>query len=277
MYSRTATVLLADAYSHSGLAVARSLSRHGVSFVVVGSDPRGMVAVSRHVRSYVVAPSARTHAEAFGKVVLEAAERYGVRLVVPITDSALAICNEQRDLLPAEARLAAAGSEAVRNVLDKRRNLETARRLAIPCPAEFALTVREQIPELIARLGFPMVLKNPGFGSGKMSSPLDLKWVIVRNESDLRARVAECAAAGAFPIFQQLVEGEIRNLCCFATRGKIAAFHEYRSVRRLGWEGTGVVREVTEPTPGLVGYAERLLDELAWDGVAHLGCRSAGG
>jgi predicted ATP-grasp superfamily ATP-dependent carboligase len=261
-----ADVLIADTAGRSGLAVARSLSRRGISFVVLGTAPNGMVAASRHVRRYLEAPPVRDDPEAFLEAVLDAAAAHRVRLVMPMTDAALATCSERRDLLPAEAKLAAASPDAVRHVLDKRRHLETARRLGIPCPPEAAVQSIEQSSEVIDQLGFPMVLKSPGH-----RPEVDLKWLIATNEDELRAHLARLSEAGVFPILQKLVDGHIANLCCFAARGELIAVHEYRSLRRLAWEGTSVLMEVTEPPRALVEYAERLLAELAWDGAAHLG------
>jgi predicted ATP-grasp superfamily ATP-dependent carboligase len=266
-----AEVLLAGATGRPGLAAARSLSRRGISFVVVGNAPRGMIASSRHVRGYLRAPSPRDDPEAFAAAVLAACVEHDVRLVMPMDDAALAICSERRDLFPEGTRLAAASIDAVRNVLDKRRNLETAGRLAIPCPAEFDLEDVDQIPELVDRLGFPMVLKHPGRGpSARPVHGVGFKWLIARDENHLRALLDEHCADGRFPLFQELVAGRVTNLCCFAASGRVVAVHEYRSLRRMGWEGNSVLREVTESTPRLVQYAERLLGELSWDGVAQV-------
>jgi predicted ATP-grasp superfamily ATP-dependent carboligase len=266
-----ADVLLAGATGRQGLAVARSLSRWGIPFVVVGNEPRGMISASRHVRRYLYAPAPQDRPDAFVGAVLDAIAKYDVRLVMPITDPALSICNKHRDAFPTATRLAAARSDAVRNVLDKRRNLETASRLGIPCPAEFTLESVEQTSELIDRLGFPMVLKNPGYRSVETGPVLDLRWLIVRDERALRALLDLHSDAGEFPLFQEFVDGSVTNLCCFAASGKVVAVHEYRSLRRIGWEGTSVLREVTAPTPHLVDYARRLLGQLGWDGVAHVG------
>jgi len=262
-------VLVADANGRAALSVVRSLSRRGISFVALGSELNGMVAVSRHVRRYLRGPQPEDDAEAFGEAVLEAAARHRVRLVLPLSDPALAICSEQRDLLPPGATLAAAGEEAVRNVLDKRRNLDTAKRLGIPCPRDFTLDYPDQTSELIATLGLPLVLKNAGYGA-HAGAGNGLKWAIARSEAELRAMLARCSDDAAPPVFQQLVHGDVTNLCCFAARGTIVAVHEYRSLRRIGWEGTSVLREVTEPTPSLVRHAERMLAELEWDGVAQV-------
>lgn len=268
--SAVAEVLLAGAIARPGLAVARSLGRRGIPFVVVGPEPRGMIASSRFVRSYVHAPLPEEDVDAFLAAVLDAVERYDVPLVMPMADGSLAACNLHRDRFPARTTLAAAPRGAVQNVLDKRLNLETARRLGIPCPADFELERVEQLPELIERLGFPMVLKNPGVRAGESRRRLGFKWLIARDPAEL-ARLLETFGDDELPLCQELVSGEVRNLCCFAAGGTILALHEYRSIRRLGWEGNGVLREITAPTPELVTYAERLLAELEWEGVAHLG------
>jgi predicted ATP-grasp superfamily ATP-dependent carboligase len=228
-----------------------------------------MIAVSRHVRRYVHATSPQADSDGFLHAVADAVPRYGVRLVMPMSDSALVLLNRHREDLPGGAALAAAPRAAVENVLDKRLNLETARRLGIPCPAEFELETVEQVPELVERLGFPIVLKSPGFRSGETSRPDDFKWVIAHDRRELDDLLERHRFRGS-PLCQELVRGTIRNLCCFAASGSVVAIHEYESLRRLGWEGTGVFREVTALTPQLADYAERLLRELRWDGVAQV-------
>lgn len=265
-----AEVLLAGAIGRPGLAVARSLRRHGIRFVVVGDEPKGMIAASRYVQRYLKAPPPEAEPEAFVAAVLDAVSRHDVRLVMPMSDPALVLCNQHREALPPDTTLAAASSAAVRNVLDKRLNLETASRLGIPCPAEFKLESVEQLPELIDRLGFPMVLKNPGYHSPETSRALDFKWLIARDKRELETLVERHCTVGEFPLFQELVTGKLRNLCCFAASGTTVALHEYREIRRLAWEGNGVFREITPATPHLAEYAERLLRELRWDGVAQV-------
>jgi predicted ATP-grasp superfamily ATP-dependent carboligase len=267
---RRAEVLLAGAIERPGLAAARSLSRRGVSFVVLGRTPRDFVASSRHVRRYLPGPDPNEDPDGFVDALANACAEYDVRLVMPMQDAALALCSEHRGALPEGTRLAAAGVDAVRNVLDKRWNLETATRLGIPCPAEFVLQDLDQTGELVERLGFPMVLKNRGRALGATSLAHDFKWLIAHDERELEALLRKHTGDGGFPLVQELVEGEVRNLCCFAASGKLVAAHEYRGLRRIGWEGHSVLREVTATTPELVEYAGRLLDELGWDGAAQV-------
>ena len=238
--------------------------------MVVSCGPRDMVAASRYVDRYVPAPAPRDDPDGFLGIVLDACADHDVRLVIPAEDTALAICSERRDALPAGTRLAAASIGAVRNVQDKRQNLETASRLGIPVPAEFDLEDLDQVPELVDRLGFPMVLKNTGLGTGATGLGSTFKWLIAHDERELRALLDKHCADGHFPLVQELVEGSVTNLCCFAASGEIVAVHQYRSLRRMGWEGNSILREVTETDPRLVDHARRLLRNLGWDGVAQV-------
>jgi len=162
-----------------------------------------------------------------------------------------------------------AGSAAVRSVLDKRANLELARRLEIPCPLQFELDSVDRIPELIERIGFPIVLKNPGTDFASSGPDVGFRVRFARDERELREYVDHCAAVGRFPLFQELATGTVHNLCCFASGGEVLAAHEYHSVRRL--DGLGVLRRITPADPALEDYARRMLGALEWDGMAHLG------
>jgi predicted ATP-grasp superfamily ATP-dependent carboligase len=264
-----ADVLLADATSRGGLAVMRSLARNGVRIAVVGGHPRRMISSSRFARSYIPAPVPDDDPDTFIERVIEAASRHGVRLVIPITDGALVLCDEHRDAFPPRTALAAAPPSAVRNVLDKRRNLETARRLGVPCPAQFELEHAEQIPDMVEKLGLPVVLKHPGYRSNGTRSPLDFKWLVARERRELETVVQRHCSAGEFPLFQEHITGTVHNVCCLASSGEIVALHEYRGIRRL--DGASVFREVNRPTRVLADYAQRLLRELRWEGVAHVG------
>jgi predicted ATP-grasp superfamily ATP-dependent carboligase len=264
-----AEVLLADASTRAGLAVMRSLGRNGVRLVVVGGSPRRMISSSRFATQYIAAPAPDDQPDAFIERVAEAVSRYDVRLVIPMTDGALVLCDRHRDAFPPRASLAAAPSSAVRNVLDKRKNLETARHLGVPCPAQFELKHREQIPEMIERLGLPVVLKHPGYRADGTRAPFDFRWLVARDRRELETFVQRSSASGELPLFQEHVTGTVHNVCCFASSGAIVALHEYRGIRRLA--GASVFREIIRPTPALADYAQRLLRELRWEGVAHVG------
>ena len=264
-------VLLAGANQRSTLGVARSLSAHGVSFVVAGPRRRSMVGCSRFVRPHVAepAPDPITDQENYVQFLLDVVLRSGIELVVPLTDSTLSACEVHRGAIEEHARLAAAPSSAVRNVLDKRANLELARRLGVPCPDQFELNGLDQIPALIAEIGFPLVLKRASKLRGEPDPAPEFSWLVVHDEAELRGSLKRYFPTGEFPIVQRQVTGAVQNVCCFAVAGAVVAAHQYASLRRL--RSQGVFREITPLSTDLLAYAQALLQELRWEGVAHVG------
>lgn len=252
------------------LATARSLRAAGVSYVVAGVPPMSMVGLSRYVHPFLtdVGPDPREEPEAYVDFLLGVVRDHRIDLVFPVIDRTLLTCDRYREAIEAQARLAAPPSHAIRNVLDKRANLETARRLGIPCPRQFDLEAMDQVPAMIEELGFPMVLKNPGASMDGTRRRLDMTWKMVRNENELRRYLAAVSADGAFPLAQSPAAGVSRKLCCFAVKGRIVALHQWRHIRAL--HGKSAFRETTAVSPDLRRYAELLLSELEWEGMAHL-------
>jgi predicted ATP-grasp superfamily ATP-dependent carboligase len=252
------------------LASARSLGRRGVPFVTVGVTPRMMVARSRFLRGALAGrgPDPGAEPEAYAGFVLETARRFRVDLVLPLTDKTMLACDRLRADFDAEAPLAVAHTSALRNVLDKRVNLETARRLGIPCPDEYDVEHPDQIPGLVERLGFPLALKDPGPAIDGQRPGFKFRFLVARDEEDLAACLSRCPP-GAYPLFQDFVEGTVHNVCCFAVDGEVVAAHEFRGVRSL--RGMTCLREATPVTADLGEYAARMLGELRWSGAAHLG------
>jgi D-aspartate ligase len=259
-------VLLVNANNRQGLAAARSLARRGVSFITVSNNADGPASHSRFVKHEVLASDVK--GEALVDLLLEIIKQHKIRLAIPASDQALVLFDRYRSTLEAETRLAMASPHAVKSVLDKRRNLELARSLGVPCPLQFELQDPRQIPEMIQRLGFPIVLKGPGVPNGPGVPEFNFKVLYAHTEQQLRVYIEEHCWHGKYPMFQECAVGDVHNLCCFAAQGELIAVHEYHSIRRK--DGLGVLRKIVAPLPDLVEHTRNLLRELNWDGVAHV-------
>jgi predicted ATP-grasp superfamily ATP-dependent carboligase len=267
-FARPIEVLVTDGHTRAGLAVARSLARRGVSFLLLGADRYSPAFYSRYVKHALLAPPPSSEPGAFVQFALDAIRKYEIQLAIPITDHALLLFDQHREHFEKHTRLAMASSEALRNVLDKRRNLEVARQLGVPCPKQFELQDPQQIPEMIEALGFPIVLKRPGDPLDEHVPKFNFRVLYAYNEAELRHYIDQHCRQGVYPLFQEFAAGEVHNLCCFAARGELIAIHEYQSLRRR--EGAGVLRKIVQPIPELVGHTRNLLRALCWDGVAHV-------
>lgn len=267
---RQIEVLLTGGNSRSGLAVARSLARQGISFAVATEEPNCMTSHSRYVRNTLPFPSPTKDREAYVERTVEVIRKYGIQLVMPVAESTVILFDEYRQAIEEQAQLAVADSQTLRKVLDKRLNLEIARRVGVPCPKQYQLESRDQVPELIKTLGFPIVLKPRGSRLDfRIPGRFPFKYLIASNRQDLDLYLQRYCSEEISPLFQERVRGRVHNLCIFAVRGEVAAIHEYHSLRRHC--GVGVLRRIVEPTPEAVEWAKRLLKEIHWEGVAHIG------
>jgi predicted ATP-grasp superfamily ATP-dependent carboligase len=260
--------LLTDGHARATLAVARSMARHGISFIVLCPEPRSMAFYSRDVKHAVLSPDPVFQPDAFVRFVLELIRKYEIRLVIPMTDQALVLFERHRNELEQLTKLAMANSHSLRRVLNKRENLALASELGIPCPRQFHLDDLRQVPEMIRALGFPIVIKRSRDPIEPYVPQFKFKVLYAYNEAELRLYLDQYCLNGEHPLFQQCATGQVHDLCCFAARGELLAVHEYHAVRRFN--GSAVLRKVVAGSPDLVEHARNLLAALDWDGVAHL-------
>ncbi|HXM24213.1 MAG TPA: hypothetical protein VN948_23355 [Terriglobales bacterium] len=261
-------VLLTDGHTRATLAVARSQARRGRSFVVLCPQPQSLAFYSRDVKHAVLSPDPVSQPDAFVRFVFELIKKHEIRLVVPMTDQALVLFERHRNELEQHTRLAMANSQALRRVLNKRANLELASELGVPCPRQFRLEDRRQIPEMIQALGFPIVIKRSSDPIEPNVPQFKFKVLYAFNEAELRLYVDQYCLNGEYPLFQQCATGVVHDLCCFAAGGELLAVHEYHAIRRFN--GCAVLRKIVGSSPDLVEHARNLLAALEWDGVAHV-------
>jgi predicted ATP-grasp superfamily ATP-dependent carboligase len=262
------SVVLADCRTRSGLAVARSLGRHGVRVVTLAPDRKNLAAKSRHVARALGAPDPMGAPAAYAARVAEVARESGARLVIPITDAAISALNRRREVFDGVARLALSSGESVENVLAKRANIALAKRVGVPCPRDFDLRSRTQTREMIDRLGLPLVVKNAdpdGLDAGRR---LPFRVAIARDEAEVERILDTVEAARARPLYQEFVRGRSISVCTFAIEGEVVAMHAYVSQRRSLHEG--IAREIVPLEPALAAHAARLVRALGWTGVTHM-------
>ena len=260
-------MLIAGGDNRAGLALARSLARHGISLIAVGRGA-DLAIRSRFVRHGLVSPSPSEDPTGYFQFIRELVERHGIKLVVPMSDPNLVVLERHRSDLESLTTLAMARSDSLRGAVDKRVNLDIAREIGIPCPKQYDLQNENDIPDMIKYLGFPIVLKSPGLALTAGDPRFRFRVLYARNEAELRGHIATHCHDGSYPLFQECAVGKVHNYCCFAAKGEAIAGHEYHSIRRNG--GLGVLRKIIQPTPEVERHAKEMLRALEWDGVAHI-------
>src|SRR6478752_3882429 len=102
----TFEVLVTDCQSRAGLAVARSLARHGVRVLGLCSEPGSPAFYSRVLQHVIPSPSAMKEPEAFIEFTLRMIRQNRIQLAIPITDQALLLFDQYRAGLESLTRVA---------------------------------------------------------------------------------------------------------------------------------------------------------------------------
>ena len=259
-------ILLAEADTRSGLAVARSAVRAGYEPVGALVDPNSFVARSRAFRKggVLAVPDPGKDEAGFRKRVFEEARARDCVGVVPITDLALsALSGERSD----DVTFIGPSQESAELVIDKEKHLALAHSLGLPCPTEVPVASPEDVTAASRDHPFPWVIKLrdkrtrhealPGFAVWHVDSP-----------DEAREKLEVLSRLGISTLVQRYYAGRIHNLCCFAVEGKMVAAHEYVSLRRSA--STGILREIVEADPSLLDFAGRVLEATRWEGVANV-------
>lgn len=263
-----AHVVLADCSSRSGLAVTRSLGRYGLKIIVVSRTASNLVTKSRFAGPCLVGPDPRERREAYARFIVKVARQYNARLIIPVTDDAVSALDDSRQLFSGVAPLALATSDAVTRVLDKRKNLDMAREVGVPCAHQYELQSQTPASAVISTLGLPIVLKDPAPNQPGVKNPQSFRVAIARSVSELERLLDVVENSDIKPLCQEFVFGERVCVCLFAVGGAVVAMHGYVSERKTKHEG--IARKIIELDSRLKEYATRMIAELGWTGIAHM-------
>jgi carbamoyl-phosphate synthase large subunit len=122
-------------------------------------------------------------------------------------------------------------------------------------PESQAIVSSEAIPELVDRLGLPIVVKGLYYGAQ-----------IAHSEADAVAAFHHFAATWGIPVMiQRFLDGDEYNVCALGdgrgnTLGAVAMRKLALTDKGKGWSG------VTVHNPGLVAMAETIIGTLSWRG-----------
>lgn len=260
------SVLVLDADAPAGLACVQSLGRAGCT-------------VHAAVRRFGTATdftrwAAQRHMQpAFESVelalqwLIELDTQFAFGLVIPSTEGSLRWLRalpesnslRQRAQLPSDAALDIA--------LDKLRTTEMAAQLGIPVPASQHIPGAESWPP---PLGFPAVLK-PARSKVLVGNRLQsLSVAIVRSETE-RAQVLTAWLPFTAVQEQAWVPGHGFGVEMLFDHGRMVwsfvheRLHEYPLTG-----GASTLRRAAQPDPLLIDWSRRLLEALAWHGVAMI-------
>ena len=260
-------VVVTDGEQRAGLAVVRSLGRAGYAPIVVSREARSIGGVSRYAAAAVRVPDPLKRATEFRDAVADVVQRFGARIVVPVTEpSSFALLDASYALHG--AIVAGPTLSSFVAISDKEGMLAIAREVGLATPAQIRIERADDLGRSrFDALPFPVVLKpTRSVRSGALHS------VTYAADSDaLRTRIAALPES-AFPLLvQQRIVGPGTGVFLLRWNGRILATFAHRRLRETPPSGgASVYSESVAADPDLVAGAIRLLERFDWRGVAML-------
>ena len=262
-------VLVTDGESRAALAAVRALGRAGHTVYVSAPRLPSLASVSRFAAGSAVVPPTPLLAEQPGHVVgrlRELANAWDADVVLPVTDAAMSAVLRCGGSGMGRAVVAGPTLEAYEAVSDKAALLARAARLGCPVPRSAVAASPSELSAAATQVGYPCVLKPPssvGASAGRASG-FGTRYV----ES---STALDAASVGApYPLLvQERIVGTGEGIFLLLDRGRrIAAFAHRRLREKPPSGGVSTYRESVPLAPDVLELAERLLGDVAWQGVA---------
>jgi D-aspartate ligase len=257
---------------YQGLAIVRSLGRHGIPACVV-DDEFSIARVSRYCSRFVRVPSLEDD-DATLRAVVEAADEFGLDgwVLYPTRDETVAAFARNRDVLVERFRLPTPGWQTIRYADDKRQTHALAEQLDIPTPRTWVPANLEELhaidpePPLVIK---PAIKETFIYETGVKAWRADDKHELSQRFQEATAIVGEGRV-----LVQELIPGDglsQYSYCAFVKHGNPVATMTARRRRQhppqFGRASTFVE---TVEEPWLEQMSERFLRAIDYYGLVEL-------
>jgi len=261
-------VLVLDAGQRSALAVVRSLGRHvELTVFTADADEAALAGESRYSHQYLICPSAENQPDLFVEWLEQTQLKYQFDLVLPVTEitSQLILLNQTRlNHIPTPFPQ----YEQVMQLADKSRLVKLAESLGLNCPASQHFQNLSELDR--SKVSYPCVLKP--FQSRLFR---DNKWIntvvgIVRNSNELDTYLTKNTYLNFSGfMLQKFIPGHGAGIFCLYNQGKAVTFFAHKRLREKPPQGgVSVLSESQAVDQNLREFAEKILNAVAWHGVA---------
>ena len=258
-------VLVTDGANRVALAVVRALGRAGAEVWVAEQEPFAKATpaafVSRYASRHELLPPLEEEDRFIGALA-ELAR--GADVLLPVSTNVLLACARNLERLP--ARVPIPPLAAIRRANDKSTVLAAARKAGVPIPVSYAPESDEELDEVIARLALPAVVKLRD-DEGTYLEPGD-RYRLAHTGVGVRSAWKELHGIRPFPVIQERVEGDGYGVGVLAREGRVLASFCHRRVREYPLSGGPSAFCESVKDARLAGYAEAVIRELRWTGVA---------
>ncbi|MFT9055431.1 MAG: ATP-grasp domain-containing protein [Ethanoligenens sp.] len=256
------TVLITNGQLRKSLCAARSLGEKGIRVIVSEETRMNPTAFSRYCSAFVRSPNAKKEPERYLEWLKRTTADYQCDAVFPMDDDTMDIAVAHADELSSCFALPVPGKESYKKARDKRFSVQLAERSGVPCPRTVLPKEGASLPETVAALGYPLVIK-PAESSGSRGIR------IVCTLEELQENMKTIAEAYGHLLLQEYIpQGDRYDVCMLVGRdGEVKASFVQKELRHFPLKTGPSTVQQSVTYPELEAYALRMLAALPWFGI----------
>jgi predicted ATP-grasp superfamily ATP-dependent carboligase len=225
--------------------------------------------MSRYCAGRATYPDPAVGAEAFVASLVDTVRAEAIDVLLPVADITTTLVTEHRARFEPHCALPVAEAAAVTRAADKVEILRTAARLGVPIPETVFLEHGEDPLARVQDLAWPIVVKPRRSRLRTPNGWISCSVSYARTPEDLTRLVAQTPPEGFPLILQERIEGPGLGVFMCYKRGVLVAVFSHRRLREKPPSGgVSVLSESVPVREDARSYAQRLLDELRWQGIA---------
>jgi predicted ATP-grasp superfamily ATP-dependent carboligase len=261
-------LLILDGDSNAGLAVLQSLGRRGHRCCIASSEAGFPARWSRYAAQHAVYPHPRLARRAFEEWILAFQRAHRFELIIPVMEPSLIPLHGMREAPELQGRMALPSARAVDVAFDKEAVRGLAKTLGISTPETLFLE-RPDPAALDAWLTeLPVVVKPVRSEVWKDGVGQHMMAAVARDAVEARRLVDELLPVCPVQV-QRYVPGRGLGVEALARDGRLVLTFAHRRLHEsLHTVPASTYREAVEAPPALLDAAAKLLQALAWHGVA---------
>jgi protein-tyrosine-phosphatase/predicted ATP-grasp superfamily ATP-dependent carboligase len=259
----TRKVLVLGDDTRSFLATVRSLGRAGLEVHAAPFNFRAPALTSRFISKVHWLPYSLGDGLEWLEAVEALLRRETFDLVIPCDERTLLPLNSYRAQLGAYTRFAIPDARAMEVFYDKNATREAARALGVSVALGRAVSASDRAQDLIKEVGLPLALKpHASYTLDKLYARNHVE--IVGDERALIRTLAEFAGTPHY--VEAFFAGRGVGVSVLASNGRILQAFEHHRVHEL--EGSSYYRVSHELTPALLDAVTKMIDHVAYTGIA---------
>jgi len=262
-------ILVLDANQRSALAVTRSLGKQNVPLITGDESVTALAGKSRYSLQYIAYPSPCSKPKQFISVIADVCNKENIDIIFPMTELTTALLLKHRDRISGII-LPLSDTNSINILADKCSLMKLAESLDIPIPETQYFKNAENLPEKLADMSYPLVMKPAKSWLEYKGEWLHTSVKIAHSPAQAAKIITSDAAfhSAAF-MLQTFVPGKGEGVFALYNQGEPLTFFAHKRLREKPPQGgVSVLSESASVDATLESYARRLLDSVNWHGIA---------